>query len=67
MAKAIDSNPLGRNCIDCAYHGKIYNLVHCAYLDKVGHMRPCPAGDLCTVKVPYKRRSYPQKGKKVTE
>ena len=67
MAKAIDSNPLGRNCIDCAYHGKVYHYVLCNYLEKGGTMRPCPGGDACTVKVPFKRRSYPAKRKKVQE
>ena len=56
-----------RNCVDCAYHAKIYDLIICDYLEKAGRMRPCAGNDACTVKVPCKRRSYPQKGKKVAE
>ena len=67
MGKVIDPNHLARNCVDCVYHCKIYHWVVCDYLEKVGHPRPCPHGDACTVKIPFKRRSYPANGKKVSE
>ena len=52
-----------KNCADCVYKGIIANEAHCAYIFKVGKPRPCPPGDECTVKVGYKRRHYPKKGK----
>ena len=66
MKNSREANPLARNCVDCAYHCKVYFLIMCDYLAKVGQVRPCPGGDACTVKVPYKRRSYPKR-EKVTE
>lgn len=50
-----------RNCVDCVYRGLLVNEVHCAYILKVGYSRPCPPGDECTVKVGYKKRTYPKK------
>lgn len=39
----------------------------CDYLAKTGQQRPCPAGDACTVKVPYRKPVYPQRKKKKEE
>lgn len=35
-----------RNCRNCVY----YSTKMCGYIDIVGHRRPCPPGDECTVK-----------------
>lgn len=52
-----------RNCVDCVYKGLLVNEVHCAYIFKVGHSRPCPPGDECTVKVGKKSAWKRKKGK----
>lgn len=52
------------NCADCVYKGMAGELPHCAYIFKTGQRRPCPPGDECTVKVPYRKRIYPKRKKK---
>lgn len=39
------------NCVDCQFRGSWQNLICCDYILITGHMRPCPPGDLCMVKV----------------
>lgn len=39
---------LQRNCRDCVYYAESAKC--CDYLAIVGHQRPCPPGDACTVK-----------------
>ena len=59
---------INSNCVDCVYQGKVAGGdVHCAYIFKVGKRRPCPPGDECTVKVGYKKRTYPKKKGKAKE
>ena len=55
---------MANNCATCFYHGKCGGLICCEYWDKTGKLRPCPAGDECTVKVPYRKRVYPKREKK---
>lgn len=55
---------MANNCATCFYHGKCGGLVCCDYLSKTGQRRPCPPGDACTVKVAYRKRSYPLRKKK---
>ena len=52
-----------RNCVDCVYKGLVEGVPHCAYIFKVGYSRPCPPGDLCTVKVSKKPAWKKKKGK----
>ena len=52
------------NCADCYYKGIVENTPYCAYIFKTDHPRPCPPGDECTVKVPYRKRVYPKREKK---
>lgn len=40
------------NCDDCFYRKKIGKEVCCGYSIMTNEVRPCPAGDKCTVKVP---------------
>lgn len=55
---------MANNCANCFYHGKCDGMICCNYLFKTGHMRPCPPGNGCTVKVAYRKRQYPQRKKK---
>lgn len=54
------------NCSDCWYHGKLQSgdVPYCRYIFMTNQKRPCPAGDDCTVKVPYRRRTYPLRKKR---
>lgn len=54
---------MASNFASCVYHGKCAGMICCNYLLRTGHMRPCPAGDGCTVKVGYRKRQYPKKRK----
>ena len=58
---------MANNCTSCWYHGKCAGMVCCNFLFKTGQIRPCPPGDACTVKVPYRRRSYPKRKKREVE
>ena len=52
-----------KNCDNCFFLQRINGgLRFCGYLFKTNHMRPCPAGVECTVKV--SRKVYRKKAKK---
>ncbi|HWS43316.1 MAG TPA: hypothetical protein VN421_09565 [Pseudoflavonifractor sp.] len=38
-------------CETCEYHGVLSNAIICDYIGIVGHMRGCPKGEGCTVRV----------------
>ena len=38
-----------KNCKGCIYYGESSKM--CDYIEIMGHRRPCPPGDKCTVKV----------------
>lgn len=40
-----------KNCDNCVYRVVVGGMTSCDYLFRVGHPRPCPPGDECTVKV----------------
>lgn len=54
-------------CANCVYHMKVYSgQICCGYLLKTNRRRPCEPGEACTVKVPFRKRNYPNRGKKVS-
>ena len=55
---------MASNCATCFYHGKCGGMICCNYYFMTNLRRPCPAGDDCTVKVPYRKRAYPLRTKK---
>lgn len=55
---------MANNCATCFFHGKCGGLICCDYFFKTGQRRPCPPGDACTVKVPYRKKVYPMRKKK---
>lgn len=55
---------MASNCVTCFFHGKCGGLICCNFLLMTGQRRPCPPGDACTVKVPYRKRVYPMRKKK---
>lgn len=55
------------NCTTCFFHGKCGGMICCNYYFMTNLRRPCPPGDGCTVKVPYRKRAYPLRKKKEVE
>ena len=42
-------------CENCAYQGKVGDMLCCNYIFETEHRRPCPAGTGCTVKLEKKK------------
>ena len=45
-----------KKCRGCGYHMIVGGMICCDYLHMVGHCRPCPPGDACTVDIPIRRK-----------